>query len=122
MPFVAMFGIAGVTMFPTSSGVFMQTVAGGFGWSHSQFAASFLVQVLIGLVAMPVAGRLADKIGARKVVLWGILPFAGSMAMLGLANGTFQLSIIPMVTIGAVLIWLIPSRSMPTAGASALRA
>ena len=88
LPFVAMFGIAGVTMFPTSSGVFMQAVTGTFGWSRSQFAAAFLIQVLAGLVAIPLAGQLADRVGARKVVLWGIVPFAASLALLGLATGS----------------------------------
>ena len=85
---IAMFGIAGVTMFPTSSGVFMRSVVGGFGWSNTQFAAAFLVQVLIGLIAIPAAGRLADRIGARKVVLAGLVPFAASMALLGMADGS----------------------------------
>lgn len=88
LPVIAVFGIVGGTMFPTSSGIFMHELTTTFAWSHVEFASAFTFQVLLGLVTIPLAGRLADRFGSRRVILAGMLPFAASFSLLGLANGS----------------------------------
>lgn len=90
-PVIAICGILGATMFPTSSGVFMRVVTTEFGWSHVQFASAFTFQVLLGLITIPIAGRLADRFGSRRVILSGMIPFALTFSLLGLANGSVYL-------------------------------
>ncbi|TVV76626.1 MFS transporter [Sphingomonas solaris] len=87
LPLTAMFGIAGVSLFAYSSGIFMEPMTAAFGWSRVEFSSAFTVMMVTGLVGAPIAGRCVDAFGARKVALFGIVPFALCLAALGLVNG-----------------------------------
>lgn len=87
LPVTAMVGVSGGGMFAHSSGVFMQSVTGEFGWTRAQFSAVFIILTLLGLVTGPVMGRVIDHFGPRRVVLAGIVPSAVSFAALGLVGG-----------------------------------
>ncbi|WP_162527195.1 MFS transporter [Sphingomonas solaris] len=88
VPLIAMMGIAGSTLMPTTIGVFLQPVTAELGLSQIAFTASFMVQILVGLVAIPVAGRIADRIGARRLLLIGIVPYTLTLGLFGIANGS----------------------------------
>lgn len=87
LPFVAMLGIAGSATFAYSSGVFMEAMTGEFGWSRSQFSTAFAVQMMVGLLILPMVGRLVDRIGPRRVALSGIFAYILIFSSLGFANG-----------------------------------
>ncbi len=87
LPFIGMLGMAGPSAIAYSNGVFMEPVTKALGWSNAQFSSLMFVQMLLGLVIGPLAGRLVDRFGARRMVLAGCLPFAVALGMLGLANG-----------------------------------
>ncbi|HEX7821656.1 MAG TPA: MFS transporter [Sphingobium sp.] len=76
LPFTAMLGIAGASMFAYSSGIFMTSMTRDLGWSRVEFSSAFSIMMLVALVAMPFPGWLADRYGARRIVLIGIVPFA----------------------------------------------
>ena len=86
LPFVAMFGHAGAATFAFASGVFMGPLTAQFGWSRAAFSTAFLFQVLVGIVAQPLAGMLIDRIGPRRVALCGIVPAALSIGLPGLVG------------------------------------
>lgn len=88
LPLVAMLGISGVAMFAYSSGVFMVEMTRAFGWSRAAFSAVFILQTIIGLFVMPVIGRVIDRVGPRRMALWGIPPYVVSFGLLGFANGS----------------------------------
>jgi MFS family permease len=87
LPFIGMLGMTGPSALAYSSGVFMEPVTKAFGWSNTQFSSLMFLQMTLGLVIGPLAGRLVDRFGPRKMVLIGSLPFAFALGMLGLANG-----------------------------------
>jgi predicted MFS family arabinose efflux permease len=87
LPLTAMVGVSGGGMFAYSSGVFMQSITGEFGWTRAQYSAVFVILTLQGLVTGPLVGRLIDRFGPRRVVLAGIVPSVISYAALGLAGG-----------------------------------
>jgi MFS family permease len=89
LPFTALLGIAGSAIFAYSNGVFMIEMTKEFGWSRTQFSSAFAVQTLLGLVIMPLVGRLTDRIGPRKVALTGIIPYVLAFSLLGTATGAF---------------------------------
>jgi MFS family permease len=64
-------------------GIFLKPLSKEFGWSRAQISLAFSLAMVAHTVAVPFIGRLADYIGARKVIL------AGSL-FLGL--GVFMLS------------------------------
>jgi MFS family permease len=59
-------------------GVFAPHLARAFGWSMGQIMAGLMITTLSVMVAGPLAGFLADRIGVRKVVI-------GSLALFGLS-------------------------------------
>lgn len=86
LPVVAMLGTAGCAMFSFTSGVFITEITGEFGWTRAQFSTAFVLQMVFGLGLAPLVGRLVDKFGARRIALFGIVPFMVSFGMLGLAT------------------------------------
>jgi predicted MFS family arabinose efflux permease len=87
LPIVAMFGVAGSVIFPYSGGILMQEMTTTFGWSRTQFSTGFFVQTILNLITLPVAGWLVDRMGSRRVVLLGIVPYVLSLSLFELANG-----------------------------------
>jgi MFS family permease len=66
-------------------GIFLKPLSREFGWRRAQISLAFSLAMVAHTVAVPFIGRLADFIGARKVILAGGL-------LLGL--GVFSLSAI----------------------------
>ena len=82
-----MLGVTGPAAFAYSNGVFMDRMTAEFDWSHTDFSAALTIQMLLGVVLGPLAGRLLDRIGSRRMLLWGIPPMGLALSLLGLANG-----------------------------------
>ena len=68
-------------------GIFLVPVTRALGWSRTEFSAVLLVMAIVGLVGYPVAGRLADRYGVRRVALIGNALFALSVAGLAFSTG-----------------------------------
>ncbi len=87
LPLIGMLGMTGPSALAYSNGVFMEPVTKALGWTNAQFSSLLVIQMLIGLVIGPLAGRMVDRFGPRRMALVGTLPFAIALGMLGLANG-----------------------------------
>lgn len=87
LPFVAMFGVAGSAAYTYSSGILMVELVREFGWTRTEFSAALTMQMLMGLVFMPIAGRVIDRVGPRLVILAGIVPMTGAFSLFGLMDG-----------------------------------
>lgn len=55
----------------TVMGVFLKSITAEFGWLRSEVAGALAVVALGNAIAYPFAGRLADRIGARRTALIG---------------------------------------------------
>lgn len=60
-----------------------------FGWTRSQWAMLGIVQVLM-LVCLPIAGRLADLYGVRRVAAFGALTFPLFLVAITMMDGSIQ--------------------------------
>jgi MFS family permease len=87
LPVIAMLGITGPAAFAYTNGIFMEVMTEEFGWNKTEFSSAMLLQMLIGLIVAPLAARVLDRVGSRRVLLAGIIPFALGLSILGLANG-----------------------------------
>lgn len=76
-------GLSGCAMFAFSSGVFMEPMTSELGWSRAQFSSAFILQMLLGFLILPAVGWLSDRIGPRRIVVFGLVPFAIGFALLG---------------------------------------
>jgi MFS family permease len=76
---------------PTVTAVFglvLVPIATEFHWSRARVSGGLAVLTLTNAVVFPLAGRAADRFGARRVVLCGNLMLGLSIAALSLAGPT----------------------------------
>jgi MFS family permease len=50
-------------------GVFFNPISSEFGWSRAQISLAFSISLLALTFSLPIAGRLVDRIGPRRVIL-----------------------------------------------------
>lgn len=87
LPVVVMLATTGTALVVYSAGVFLPLVTASLGWSRGAFSSGFMVSTLVGLVAMPLTGRAADRWGPRPIALTGVVALAVAIAALGLVDG-----------------------------------
>ncbi len=63
---------------------------GSFGWSMGTIGAALATYYLVSAVFSPIAGWLADRYGARKMILAAGISFMSSMLLLGVINSLWQ--------------------------------
>lgn len=99
-------------------GLFLEPMTVSRGWSRETFGLALALQNLFWGIGLPVAGMLADRLGAARVIiagaivyaigLWGmsvvVTPgllylFAGALAGVGIAFSAFSLALAAMVRV-----------------------
>lgn len=68
---------------PYTFGYLMAPLAREMGWERSQFASAISVYMLTMLVLLPFAGRVIDRIGARRAASGSLLAMAAVFAAMG---------------------------------------
>ncbi len=95
-----------------SFGALIGPLTAAFGWSRAEVTAAPLFLTIGGLVAGVFAGGLADRFGARRVVLWSqaalVLAFA-SFALLPQSSGPASL---PLFYLGYTLVAVLGAGTM----------
>lgn len=90
---VSGFGLAfGVSVFlPTTIGLFIGPFGKEFGWTPPQVLYALTVATLVTLFAAPVTGRVVDRFGVRKVVLFSFVAEALLIASFRYLDGNIGL-------------------------------
>lgn len=74
-----------------------------FGWSKSQFALLGLI-IVVAVICQPIAGRLADAFGVRKIALVGVvsapLLFVALSQMTGSFTLFFVINVLQVILVG----------------------
>jgi MFS family permease len=79
-------------------GVFLKPLSREFGWSRGQISMAFSVAMLALTATVPFIGRLADYVGARRVILAATIFFGlGVFVLAFLTNLLWQLYAIYLV-------------------------
>jgi len=95
-----------------SLGVFVKPLSEAFGWSRTQIV---LGQVIVGLVlalTAPFAGKLLDRVGARRMALLGTVIVSAAVGSLSLLHDTVVLyfgiwaGIAAGLSLASSLVWL----------------
>lgn len=89
----------GISMGITSTvttvfGLFLIPIATEFNSPRSSISFVLLIIAVASALIYPVIGRLADRYGARIVILVGHVLFAASVASVSLVEGLFQLYVV----------------------------
>ncbi len=74
--------VGSVSMINATFGVFLVPVTTALGWPRASFSVVLLIMSIMGVIGYPIAGRLADRFGVRRVALIGNVLFALSVAAL----------------------------------------
>jgi MFS family permease len=67
-----------------SLGLFMRSFEAEFGWARTQVALATTIVSYVIVVVSPLQGWLADRFGARRLILWSIPAFGLGIAALAL--------------------------------------
>jgi MFS family permease len=81
--------LAGVTLssFQTYSlGVMIGPLEQEYGWSRAQISSGPLILAMLALFVVPMIGAGIDRIGPRRIALFGVTFFCASLAALSLAG------------------------------------
>lgn len=66
-------------------GLFLAPMSSELGWGRETFALAIAVQNLVWGLTQPVAGRLADRYGAGRIVLGGAVLYVAGLYMMSLS-------------------------------------
>jgi MFS family permease len=103
------FGMVLVAMHAYSLGVMIVPLEKEFGWSRSQISAGPLVTSIATLLMAPIAGRLLDKHGPRKVALLGVPVFGLCIGMLSLAGPSIYSWLALYAVLAVALLMVFPT-------------
>lgn len=67
-------------------GVFFKPLSQEFGWNRSQVSLAFSLSLFVMSFALPVVGRLVDRLGARRVIVPSLLLFGFGLTAFALLS------------------------------------
>jgi MFS family permease len=93
--------IAMITFGPRSAqGFFLTPMSNANGWSREIFALAIAVQTLLYGAAQPFSGALADRFGTVRVIIGGVLLYAGGLWLMAYSTTPGMLYLSAGVLIG----------------------
>ena len=75
-------------------GVFIIPMSDEFGWSRAQVSFAASLGTLLGGFSQPLFGWMFDRIGGRRLILWGLAGFGLSNVLLMFTNGIIYLILV----------------------------
>ena len=69
-------------------GTFLVPLSESFGWPRAAISVALTIMALTGAVVYPIAGRFADRHGARRMLILGVAMFGLGVAGLSLGTGS----------------------------------
>jgi MFS family permease len=89
---ISLFGIStGPAAFGLASiGIVAEPLAKEFGWSRTAISAAVSIMMLCTAISMPLAGRLIDRLGTRRILLPSIILLALCMGGLSMVRSYWQ--------------------------------
>jgi MFS family permease len=85
----AMMGLSFGALPTASLGLFMAPLKTEFGWSSSEVTLGISLLAISGMLLNPVAGAVLDRLGARRMVLPGLVLCGSIFAAFGLQTGEY---------------------------------
>jgi MFS family permease len=88
--------------------VFVDPMIAEFGWSRSVISSAYTIATLVSAGVVLIAGRVLDRHGHRRVMVWAAVIFALSLLAMGAVSGavTLVLAMIVMRIAGGSILSL----------------
>jgi sugar phosphate permease len=87
----------GVGLYLVVRSLFVVHLTKEFGWTRGDIGVAGMVAFVTGAVALPIIGRMVDRVGYRRVVLVCVPALALLYVMIALQPGPFRLHLVLMV-------------------------
>ncbi len=100
-----------------SFGLFLAPMTAAHAWTGSGFAFAIAMQILLNGIASPFAGQLADRFGARRVVMGGAVLYAIGIAGMALSDDLVWFTVFAGVVMGLA----VSTAGMPVISAALTR-
>lgn len=87
-----------------TTGVFLPQLTSAFGWTDAQVMLSVTIVLILASALGPVVGLLADRVGARRVILFSVAALGFGWMLMALGHGSlpvFYLQIALVTILGA---------------------
>ena len=84
-------------------GLFLQPMTMDHGWGRESFAAALAVQNLLWGLMQPVSGMIADRFGAGRVLVAGVVFYAAGLMLMALSQTPLAFGLSAGVLIGVGL-------------------
>lgn len=81
-----LFGITLCAVHGYSLGVMIPPLEREFGWARAEISGGMLIIAMVALVGAPMVGNAVDRVGPRRIALFGTLFFCATLAMLSTAT------------------------------------
>lgn len=88
LPIAAGLGYATATMYVYSMGPFIEPIQQEFGWSRARISSGITIAAFLSALFGIPMGMLVDKIGPRRVGLFGVVMMCVALSLLGTATGS----------------------------------
>lgn len=88
---VVLAGLAGVALTIVhlySTGVMIVPLEQEFGWSRAQISSGLMIHSLFGVVMAPAIGGMVDRVGARRIALFGAPLLCAALAALAMTTSS----------------------------------
>ena len=85
-----------------SFGVLIDPLVEGYGWSRGGVSLAYTLQFLVGIPAVLVIGRLAERISPRRIVLAGGVVFTAGLLLIGTISQLWQFQLYFGVLVGGL--------------------
>ncbi len=85
--------LAGITLCSSHGytiGLMIGPLEEEFGWSRASISGGMLIIAFVAVILAPLAGRMADRFGPRRVALFGVPLFCLAFGMLGTATSDIR--------------------------------
>lgn len=109
---VVLAGMAGTSLGAVPSyglGLFIHPLETDFGWSRAGISAALTIYAVVGVVGLPAAGMILDRLGSRRVGLAGVALYCVAIATLALVTANIWTWWAFWVLIGFAGLWVKPS-------------
>ncbi len=88
LPILGALGYATSVLYIYSMGPFIEPIQQEFGWSRAQISSGITITAAgTALFSVPI-GALVDRLGPRRIAMFGVIAVCCSIALLGTATGT----------------------------------
>lgn len=106
VPVSAAMGYATAVMYVYSMGPFIEPITREFGWSRAQVSSGITIAAFLSAIFCIPIGILVDRIGPRRVGLFGVTAMCGAVALLSTATGDTANWTILWVILAFATLWV----------------